>query len=290
MRSLEDIQNSILTQKKETDSLSPLEVLTTSEKNTLGNVTSASKVAIWRLWVFIVSYAIWLHERVFDAHKNEILELIAQNKIHTSKWYREQVLKFQLGFSLSELGTYDNENIDEAVVIASKIISQASVEEVADKLVVKVAKTSSDGKLNPLTAGEVDAFSQYMRLIKDAGTRLEIVSREADKLKLTIDIYFDPLVLDANGNRLDGEENDPVINAINYFLYNLRFNGEFLSDDFESHLKTVEGVQLVGLKTIQSKFGANNYADINETYIADAGYMELDLNELTINYVPRTTA
>ena len=45
--------------KTQTAELSTLEVLTTDEQSTLSNLTSASKVAIWRLWVYIVAFAIW---------------------------------------------------------------------------------------------------------------------------------------------------------------------------------------------------------------------------------------
>ncbi len=286
-RTLEEIQTSILQRKEQTDSLSALEVLTTNEKQTLGNVTSNSKVAIWRLWVFIQAFAIWLHEGIFETHKQEILELIALNKIHTARWYRGEALKFQLGFELPETGVYDNTNVDEADVIESRIIAQASVEEIAGRLKIKVAKENSEQILEPLEASELGAFTQYMELVKDAGTRLQITSRPPDDIRLSIDVYFDPLVLDGNGTRLDGSDNTPVIGAIQDFLYNLEFNGEFLTDNFENALRAVEGVQLIGLNSIEARFGTNSYASIIETYIADAGYMVLNEAETTINYIPR---
>lgn len=288
MRTLEQIQTSILDKKAETANLSALEVLTTSEKTGIAGLNSNSKVAIWRLWVFIQAFSIWIHESIFDAHVVEIEELIALNKIHTSRWYRNEALKFQYGFDYpeTEIGGYNNDGVDEALIIASLIISQASVEELAGRLKIKVAKSTA-GVLEALNETEIDAFTQYMQLIKDAGTRLLIVSRPPDDFKVSLDIYFDPLILDGNGARLDGTNNEPVLDAIKSFLYNLEFNGEFLTDNFEIALRNVEGVKLVGLNTIEARFGTNPYADIIETYIADAGYMTLNLAETTINYIPR---
>lgn len=286
-RTLEEIQTSILLKKSETESLNALEVLTNSEKQTLGNVTSSSKVAIWRLWVFIQSFAIWLHEAIFEAHKAEINDLISLNKIHTARWYRQEALKFQLGFVFPETGVYNNEGVDEALVLQSQIIKQASVEEIAGRLKIKVASEDSSGNLIPLTSTQLPAFAQYVKLYKDAGTLVEIISREPDEIRLSIDVYFDPLVLDLNGSRLDGTSETPVLDQIQEFLYNLEFNGEFLTDNFESYIRQLEGVQLIGLNEIQARFGTNSYQDINEIYIADSGYMILDVNNSNFNYIPR---
>ena len=68
-RNLNDIQQSILDKKTETTTLSTLEVLTTNEKNSLSGLTSTSKVAIWRLWVYIVAFAIWTLEKCLTSIK-----------------------------------------------------------------------------------------------------------------------------------------------------------------------------------------------------------------------------
>lgn len=288
-RTLEEIQTSILDKKNLTASLSALDVLTTNEKTTIGDVNSNSKVAIWRLWVYIYSFAIWLHEGIFETHKLEIEELISLNKIHTSNWYRNEALKFQYGFNYpeTEITGYDNEGVDEALIIASKIANQVSVEEVAGKLKIKVAKNGAGNVLEPFSNDEKDAFTQYIGLIKDAGTRVEIISRPPDDLKIDLDIYFDPLVLDSNGARLDGGNNTPVIESIQGYLRTLEFNGELILTKLTDQLQLVEGVKIPVISSAESRFGANPYDTINETYIADAGYMELDLGQTTINYIAR---
>jgi hypothetical protein len=286
-RSLNEIQDSILLKKSETESLAALEVLTTSETNTLANLNSTSKVAIWRLWVYIQSFAIWLHEGIFETHKIEIEELIALNKIHTVKWYREKVLAFQFGQALDgESDLYNNAGIDMAVINARKIIKQASVSPVAGELRIKVA-TEVLGELQQITPDQYNALKQYLDLVTDAGTIIRLISRPADQMKATIDIYFDPLVLDGYGQRLDGTDDAPVQKAISSFLRNLEFNGEFIKTKLTDFVQTVEGVEMPVFKEIYTKFGAYDYVLIDETYIADGGYMVLDLDNTIINFLPR---
>lgn len=286
-RNLEEIQTSLLTKKEEVASLSALEVLTTQEKNTTPNLNSNSKVAIWRLWIWIQAFAIWLHEGVFETHVQEINELILLNKIHTSNWYREKGKEFQYGFSLGESDIYDNTGVDESLVIASKIIDQISVQEVAGRLKIKVAKRDAAGALVSLEPSELTAFIQYMQLIKDAGTRLDVFSKEADDLRLVLDIHFDPLVFNSNGERLDGQDNEPVLNAIQGFLYNLEFDGELILMKLGNSLETVEGVEIFDIEEAYTKFAAYGYSQMNETYISESGYMLLDVDNTVINYISR---
>lgn len=286
-RTLTEIQESILLKKSQTESLSALEVLTTSEQNTLSNLTSTSKVAIWRLWVFIQAFAIWLHEGIFETHKIEIEELIALNKVHTRKWYRDKILNFQYGFDLDgESDRYDNTGIDTADILDSKIIKQASVEEVAGELRIKVATQIGD-ELQPIDTDQFNALRQYIALVKDAGTKIRLISRPADQMKAEIDIYFDPLILNGLGQRLDGTNDTPVQDAIKDYLYRLEFNGEFIKTKLTDYVQTVAGVQMPVFKQIWTKYGTYGYNLIDETYIADSGYMVLDLDNTIINFIPR---
>jgi hypothetical protein len=289
-RTLEEIQSSILLKKSETERLNALEVLTTSEKNNLSNLNTTSKVSIWRLFVYIQAFAIFVHETIFDTHKQEIEELIALNKIHNLRWYRGKALIFQLGYSLYlESDLYNNDTVDESLVLASQIVKQASVEELAGRLKIKVAKEDGNGlgALTFLTNPEIQAFTQYMSLVKDAGTRIDIISRAPDQLKLTLDLYFDPLILSSNGERLDGSENEPILKAIEFFLYNLEFNGELILTKFTDYLQLVEGVEMPVINEAFAKYGTLEYSEILETYIADSGYMVIDLDNTQINYIAR---
>lgn len=57
-RTVEQIQNEIL-KAKETEA-------------SLNGLNSTSKVAIWRLWVYITAFVIWTLEKIFDEYKKEV--------------------------------------------------------------------------------------------------------------------------------------------------------------------------------------------------------------------------
>ena len=86
-RSIQDIQQLIYAQK--------------AQEPALENLNSTSKVAIWRLWVYIISVAIWSLEKLFDLHRTDINKRLTELKPHTARWYRSKALAFQYGFSLS---------------------------------------------------------------------------------------------------------------------------------------------------------------------------------------------
>lgn len=285
-RTINEIQEIILSRKAVTPSLSPLEVLTLSEQNSLANLTSTSKVSIWRLWVYIVAFTVWTLEKIFDTFKIEVEETIALNQIGTPSWYRTKMLQFQLGFTLTEMGVYDNTNELQADVLASQIIKQSAVEEIAGRLKIKVA-TETDGELSPLSSPQMLAFTEYAEKIKYAGTRLILVSRIADDFKTDYTIYYDPLILDAYGQRLDGTNNEPVQDAIKEYLKNLEFNGEFINTKLTDFLQGVDGVKEPVKNASFAKYGAFSYSEIDEFYIADAGYMKLDEVNTTIQFLAR---
>lgn len=120
-RSLNDIQQDILERKDATPELSALEVLTPSEQASLEELNSSSKVAVWRLIVYIVAYAIFTFELLMDVFRNEITTLVKANRPHTEDWYKTKALAFQLGDTLVESDEYD------VIDTSKQIIKQVAV-------------------------------------------------------------------------------------------------------------------------------------------------------------------
>ncbi|WP_136464954.1 hypothetical protein [Flagellimonas onchidii] len=290
-RSVEAIQQMILDQKSATSKLAALEVLTTNEQSSLADLTSTSKVAIWRLWVFIMAFAIWTLEKLFDIHVLETDKKVAENEVHNFPWYKKKALAFQYGHALvPQTDHYDNSALGVAEILESKIIKHVAVTRKIINghgyLELKLAKETGN-ELVPLGPSEIQAFEAYMFAVADAGTYIQYISLPHDDLKLVMDIHYDPQILWQDGSRKDGTDNTPVIRAINGFLYTLEFNGELILTKLTDHLQQVEGVKIPKIRKAHSKFGAFDYSTIDETYIARAGYMRLDLDNTIINYIPR---
>lgn len=240
--------------------------------STLSGLTSSSQVAIWQLWTWVVATAQWTLENLFEIHKNEVTGIIHSQKPHTLQWYVEKAKAYQKGVPLPpDTDVYD---IVPPVIPGVLIVAYAAAVELTGIVRLKVAKSTGGtlAKLGP----DLPAFQGYMSRVKDAGVRLQITSDDPDTLQLGLHIFYDPLILDNTGARLDGTALNPVKDAAKSFLENLPFNGLFVINYLIGALQNVEGVRIAEIVTAQAKYGSAPYTAIPVEYLPDAGYMILD--------------
>jgi hypothetical protein len=157
----------------------------------------------------------------------------------------------------------------------SLIVAFAAAVELTGLIRIKVAKLSG-GVLAALSGAQLTAFTPYMALVKDAGVRLQLTSGAPDDFRLALGVFYDPLILDNTGARLDGTSATPVQDAVNAFLDNLPFNGLFVLNYLIAALQAVEGVRIGEVTYCAARYGAFPYAVIAYEYVPDAGYMLLD--------------
>lgn len=298
-RAFNDIQQSILDARAAAPELSALQVLTSQEQQITG-ANSTSKVANWRLWVYVFAMALFILERLFDVHRKEVEDRIAQTRPHTASWYRNMALNFLYGVELvPETDYYNTSDMTEEQLQAARIIANAApVKEVLygnGRLRMKVVKLVNN-EYAPLTSEELTAFAAYMNTVADAGTLVEPTSAPGDMLKLKMTVYYDPMVLNPLGQRLDGTDNTPVQNGIKAFLKSLKFNGSYINTRLENELENIDGVIYPVVKKAWSKFGGYSYdtadivnvGEIDEIRIADAGHMKLDEEALEITWIAQS--
>lgn len=258
----------------------------------LATVDSDSKTADWRIWTYITAVAIWLLEKLFDQHKTDVNAYLTELKPHGLKWYYNKSLAFQYGHSLAENGEadyYDNSLRTEEEVEAAKVIKRCAVnEDSVEKLVqIKVAGEDENGNLIQLDEAKEAAFTAYMKTIKDGGVYLGIINRPATKLKLTLTIYYDTLVLNENGNPLTGGDSEPARDAVNQYLSELPFNGELVLVKLIDKLQATSGINIPVINDIQAE-GNEDFEPVNVRHTPFAGYYTLidgETNNLTINYI-----
>lgn len=266
-RSIQDIQQEIYQSKENEPALTQL--------------NSTSKTAIWRLMIYIISVAIWTLEKLFDLHKKEVDERLSQLKPHTARWYRNKALAFQYGFDLKEdTDIFDNKGYSEQAIANSKIVKYSAViEKNTGQLIVKIA-TEQDGKLQPISQIQQQAFEAYITEIKDAGVRVAVTNYRPDRLILDLEVYYDPLVLNEHGiHRLSG--NKPVQEAIEQYMKELPFNGEMILPHLIDKLQQVEGVKIPNLIQARSMWiepnsgGYGTAQPISVSIIPESGYFEV---------------
>jgi predicted peroxiredoxin len=256
----------------------------------LSTLTSPSATAIWRAWTYVVAVAIATLENLWDVFRAETLDEIARRKPHTLRWYQQKALDFQYGSALVEgQDFYDNSALTPDQIAAQKIIAQAAASEENDRLIVKVAKEVS-GELEPLDSTEYDAVADYFAEIKDAGVRLTLRSFNADKLLLTMDIYYEPTILGPSGARLDGSDNEPVQGAIRNYLRSLAFDGRFVKSHLVDALQNVEGVYVPEVRVcLAAKYDVATFTTVDIEYRPYSGFLRLydESTDLNLTFIER---
>lgn len=280
-----------------------------ANQEALNGLTSTSKTSLFRLWAYIVAVAMWSMYSAWDIFSVEMDQKIREQKLFSLLWFRNMALAYRHGHPLNETtGEYSGEGYSEAEIEAAQVVSRAAVVEVElnnrKHLWIKMAKTQND-TLVRLNDAERAGVEQYFARIKPAGTKIITFSENPDDLKLDITFFYNPLVLDENGARIDGTDNEPVQTAIKGYLKNLKFNGEFILSELVDILQNIEGCadREVYIKNAEANFvEPANWTPIKSSYIANSGYMEIatlleenpdggdpiEVSGLSIEFKPKT--
>ena len=200
-----------------------------------------SRFSIESIILYIVAASIWTLEKLFDTHTAEVTDYIATMKPHSLLWYVEKAKAFMYGVPLIDgSDQYDTTNLTDEQIAEKKIVTFAACTEANATLYLKVAKAGPA----PLTADEKAAFVAYLHEIKDAGVRIDVISENGDYLKLQMVIYYNPLLINANGES-KATGNKVVEDAIKNYIENIPFNGEFRKNELEDAIQAVDGVVMV---------------------------------------------
>lgn len=287
-RTIDEIYDAIITEKETFASLTGLTPAPDDSQTFLADLTSASKVAIWRLWYRAYATAIHIHELLFDQFELEVEDRGDELITGTTRWYAGEMLLFQNGDSL----IFDNDSrkyIYDPIDTTKQIIKRVAVIDTGAQVRIKVAKLDLAGKPEPLTGPELTAFETYLSQIKFAGTSTAVTSAIADDLKVDMFIHYDAQVLAVDGSLLSDPGTFPVIDAIEAFTENLPFNGVLNLTSLVDAVQLSEGVLDVVLNSAEAKFGLLAYSPINKNYIPDAGHLLLDKPSSVFTYTDQLT-
>lgn len=248
----------------------------------LSSLNSTSKVAVFRLFVFVVSFSIWLLETLFDTHDAEITTKLANQKSGRLSWYKTMALQFQYGFDLEiDKDYFLNGDATQEEIEASKIIKYAAVNESATekRVIIKIAGEVA-GLLSPIAPEQKEAFEAYIKEIKWAGTDTTVINYLPDRLFLNIQIKRDALVLNGSGMSIKNA-NYPVNEAIQEFMKELPFDGDLRLSGLVDKMQRVPGVidaTLLGAESSWIRPELNGYGTPQPIFIskvAESGYYEV---------------
>lgn len=284
-RTLNEIYDAIALEKSEQSALAALEPDIDTAQTLLNDLTTPSRVARWRLMLWVVAFGMWAHEKLWDAFRAEILAIAAGSIIGTLRWYVEKARAYQHGHALVIVDNVPGYAIDDP---ASRIVARAAGKEEGGYVLLKVAKEDS-GELVPLSGPELAAFLEYIDEVKMAGVIVNVLTANPDLLWIQFTVYYDPLVMSANGSLILDPTVYPVEDAINAFIASLPFDGRLVLTSLVDAVQSATGVVNPVLGPVQAKYGAFPYAPVTVQYSSNAGHVKVDDAhplDATITYLP----
>lgn len=277
-RTITEIYDEIIAEKESNTSLAGLTPDPETSAQLLSELTSASKVAVWRLWAYIIAVAIHVHELLFDLFIQEIDAIAAAAPAGTPRWYKKKIEEFQFGDNLQLI---NNQYVYDPIDVSNQIIKRSAIEERADGVVIiKVVKDDGNDGLEELNATELAALTSYAQKIKFAGARLAIVSIPADTVNVSYDIYYDPII-----PLVDLQSEMQIV--VDAFLNNLDFNAAFNITRFTDILQPVNGVIDPVFQTANNTPSGGSLVSFDIEVIPAAGwFVYSDTIENMFNFIP----
>lgn len=285
-RSIQEIYDALITEKETLANLSGLQPDPDEFQTFLQDLTTTSKVGIWRLFLYVVAFGHWIIETLFDRHVAEVIALKFILITGTPRWYQQKALEFQYGDALVWNGS---QYVYDPITPANQIVKRSAVVVSGGITRVKVAKLAVDGITPiPLTAPENVSFTAYIQTLAFAGVNLIVISTDADDITIFATIYYDPLVLTPTGESIIDAGVFPAEVAINAYISNLDFNGVFNKTALVDALQLADGVVDPVLGTITARYGANPFLPVGDNYTSFAGHMTVEAGtplNTTLTYV-----
>lgn len=265
MRTLEEIKDEI----------------TTEHETQLPQVASGSASAIYKLWINVVSNAIFGMEQIFAKDQANLIDLTERRRYGTVNWYASECLKFQLGDQLifnSTTGQFYYAEIDESLQIIKR--SAVIEDSTSGELIIKVAKQIAS-ELAPLETIERLAFKSYIEEIKVAGTNITVISFAPDTINISAGVFYD-------GNILLADLQATILSTLNDFKVNAPFNGVVLVNDIIEALRSIDGIDDVHFNNITGQSTGSTPVAFDREYATTSGYFVYEANILnTWTFTPR---
>lgn len=248
-----------------------------------------SAVAIERIVFHSAATAMLVNFQAQDQHTVLIDKKLRDEKAHGPNWYAMMALLFQYGCELySDTDYYDNSGLTAEQIEETRVVKFAAAVDSEKKGItyLKVAQ-ESNGQKKPLTDDQLTALKNYISRIQDSGVNIVFINAPGDDMRIEMDIYYNPLVLDKDGKRLDGTSDTPVQDAIRNYVHNLLFNGTYANVKLVDAVQTVNGVELPELKKASSKYGVyTEFTEIDAIEKAHAGYYTISDANMLLRFIP----
>ncbi|WP_304523002.1 hypothetical protein [Bacteroides acidifaciens] len=242
-----------------------------------------SSVSIENILFYCFAFAVWTLEVLFDKHREEVETKIEQLEPHTLRWYVRKAKAFMYGRQLvPDADYYDTAAMSETDIDAARVVKYAVASESNTVVYLKVAARDDKGQPTKLNPSQFASLTSYMNTVKDAGVAIKLVNEDADKIQISMVVYYDPTAMDSIGTTNDGTE--PVVEAVKAVITNLPFNGVFRKSDLLAAVTAVPGVEVADVESVRVKTAnAAAFMDVVGYDKPYSGYYAIDSLNITYN-------
>jgi hypothetical protein len=277
-RTILQIYDEIIQEKQSMSVLVDLQPGMDSAQTLLADLTSTSKVAIWRLWAFVTAVVMHTLEVYHDRHKAEVEDILSRAVPGTERWYADRVREWQFGDSLQFV---NNLYVYNPVDVSNRLVKRVSVRSAQSQVLVKVAKEDNSGDILPLSNSELVQLGDYLNEIRFAGTQVVLTSQQPESVQMVADVYYD-------GQLTPADMQSALLAAVQAYIINIPFDGEFTRNGIIDAQQNVPGVKDVAINLLTATAGSQ-VITVNRSYMSSAGYFTPKSNQgtsLTFNLIP----
>ena len=242
-----------------------------------------SVVSVENVLFYVVAACCHVMELLFDSHKTEVEKLAEGAVVASVPWYHKMALMYQHGDALVLDET--TQRYGYAVEDDRKRVVRYAAVRDRDNSVLMLVAGEKEGAPVQLDDEVLEAFTEYMNRVKVAGVKLAVYSRQADVMRVTANVYVDPLVIDKTGVRIaDGSK--PVEEAVKNYFKGILYGGVFNKTKLVDAIQAVEGVDDVELVKCECRAENGEFVTITgNTHTAYGGCFVVSGLEETLSYV-----
>lgn len=244
-----------------------------------------SPVSLESLMFYVVASCIWLLEKLFDKHREEVDSRIESLRPHTLRWYASKAKEYMRGKDLIMADGvvvadyYDISGMSEEDIYKAQVVKYAVATEDTTGIFIKVAARGNNGQPKQLEAEDLAGLKSYLSHVKDAGVVVKVLNEPADNIRVELVVLYDPAILtpqanddsSADGNgyvvaSLMRDGVDVISQAVGRVVSELPFNGEYRNSDLLAAVQSIDGVKVADILKVEAAAGGS------EAYSQVIGY------------------
>ncbi len=245
-----------------------------------------STVSVESIVFFIVASAVFVLEVFFDRFRFDVDNKISTAVLASIPWYHKICLEYQHGDEL----VYNDANgqfLYAEVNQAKQLVKYAACRDKGGGVLVLVSGEDEKGTPIALSNDVLVPFKSYLNKRKPAGVIVEVYSYDPDEISISLQVQYDPMLLNSDGSLIADRTVFPVEDAISGYLSGIVYGGMFNKTRLVDAVQAASGVADLLLGTVKVKADKDSgFSTVTgNNYTAAGGALKPVNLKMTVKYV-----